>query len=137
MIHLHDWHAALLLVLRRYHPAYQRLQQIHCAYTIHNLALQGIRPLLGHASSLAAWYPGLAYESAVLADPRWSNCINLMAVGIRLADAVHAVSPSYAEEILRPSAVTAHGYYVGEGLEIDLRKTQAEGRVFGILDGCE
>ncbi len=137
VIHLHDWHAALLLVLRRYHPAYQALQQIRCAYTIHNLALQGIRPLSGHASSLATWYPGLVYDPATLVDPRWSDCINLMAVGIRLADAVHTVSPSYAEEILRPSAVTAHGYYGGEGLEIDLRSAQAEERLFGILNGCE
>ena len=137
VIHLHDWHATLVLILRRYHRAYRLLQALPCAYTIHNLALQGIRPFDGHASSLAAWYPGLAYEPPLLADPRWSDCINLMAVGIRLADTVHTVSPSYAEEILRPSAVAAHGYYGGEGLEIDLRQAQAEGRLFGILNGCE
>ena len=73
----------------------------------------------------------------MLVDPRWSDCINLMAVGIRLADTVHTVSPAYAEEILRPSAVAAHGYYGGEGLELDLRQAQAEGRLFGILNGCE
>ncbi|MEI2419487.1 glycogen/starch synthase, partial [Arthrospira platensis SPKY2] len=104
VIHLHDWHAALFLLLRAYHPAYGSLRTTRCVFTIHNLALQGIRPLEGDPSSLHEWFPGLHYPHAVVADPRWSNCVNPMAVGIRLADAVHAVSPSYAVEILRPSA---------------------------------
>ncbi len=73
----------------------------------------------------------------MLEDPRWRDCVNPMAVGIRLADAVHAVSPAYAKEILKPSAVAAHGYYGGEGLEQDLRQAQSEARLFGILNGCE
>ena len=137
VIHLHDWHAACCLILRRYHPRYQALQRIRCVYTIHNLALQGIRPFAYSNSSLEAWYQGLHYQRALLADPRWPDCFNPMAVGIRLADAVHAVSPAYAEEILRPSAVATHGQYGGEGLEVDLRAAQAEQRLFGILNGCE
>lgn len=137
VIHLHDWHAALFLLLRRYHPAYGRLRTTRCVFTIHNLALQGVRPLSGDESSLSRWFPGLHYPHAVVADPRWPDCVNPMAVGIRLADAVHTVSPTYATEILRPSAVEARGYYGGEGLEGDLADARDEGRLHGILNGCE
>jgi len=137
VLHLHDWHAALLLMLRRFHPAFRRLQEIRSVYTIHNLALQGVRPFTGHPSSLVSWYPGLAYDAGLLGDPRWPNCVNPMAVGIRLADAVHAVSPTYAEEIIHASAVATRGYYGGEGLEADLQAARDEGRLFGILNGCE
>jgi starch synthase len=137
VIHLHDWHAAFLLILRQYDPAYKALKAIRCAYTIHNLALQGVRPFSNAESSLARWYPGLKYKTAKLADPRWPDCVNPMAAGIRLADAVHTVSPSYAEEILRPSDVAELGRYGGEGLEKDLRDAQARNKLFGILNGCE
>ncbi len=137
VIHLHDWHAAFLLILRRYDPVYKALKRIRCVFTIHNLALQGIRPFSGDDSSLQQWYPDLKYKTAQLADPRWPDCVNPMAVGIRLADAVHTVSPSYAEEILRPSEVAELGQYGGEGLEKDLRAAQAGNRLFGILNGCE
>jgi starch synthase len=60
-----------------------------------------------------------------------------MAAGIRLADAVHTVSPSYAEEILQPSEVAIRGYYGGEGLQTDLQKADGQGRLHGILNGCE
>jgi starch synthase len=136
VIHLHDWHAAFLLILRRYDPAYKALKAVRCTFTIHNLALQGIRPFSGDQSSLAQWYPGLKYKRSQLADPRWSDCVNPMAAGIRMADAINTVSPSYAEEILRPSEVAALGQYGGEGLEKDLRAAQAENRLFGILNGC-
>ncbi len=137
VVHLHDWHAAMLLVLRRFNPAYRKLRKLRCVYTLHNLSLQGVRPLRGDASALESWFPQLRYQAAQLADRRWPDCINLMAVGIRLADAVHTVSPSYCKEILLPSAVTSAAYYGGEGLEADLVAAQAEGRLHGFLNGCE
>jgi starch synthase len=136
VIHCHDWHATMLLVLRRYHPQYRKLQSIPCVFTIHNLALQGIRPLRGDDSSLAAWFPKLSVDRHV-ADTRWPNCINLMRAGIKLADKVHTVSPTYAREIQRPSAVAELGYYGGEGLEKDLQEVDAQGRLLGILNGCD
>lgn len=137
VVHLHDWHAALVLLLRQFHPGYRALRALRCVYTIHNLALQGVRPLRGDDSALESWFPGLRYESALVVDPRWPDCINPMAVGIRLANAVHTVSPSYAREILLPSAVDTKGYYGGEGLEADLASAQAGGRLHGFLNGCE
>lgn len=132
-LHLHDWHAALVLVLRKYDPRYATLQHLHTVFSIHNLALQGVRPLGGDSSSLDAWFPKLQYEREVVADPRWPECLNPMAVGIRLADAVHTVSPSYAREVLQPSR---RGQSGGEGLETDLQQAAREGRLHGILNGC-
>ncbi len=136
VLHCHDWHSAFLLILRQYMPNYQILQKLHCVYSIHNLALQGIRPFRGDESSLEAWFPELFYDAALLGDPRWTNCVNPTASAIRLADTVHTVSPSYAKEILQPSDASI-GYYGGEVLEKDLNKANTEQRLFGILNGCE
>lgn len=136
VLHLHDWHAALVAVLRAFDPNYQSLQSIHTVYTIHNLALQGVRPLEGDPSSLESWYPQLKYQRTQINDPRVPHCINPMRAGINLSDSVHAVSPSYAEEILLPSDLS-RGYFGGEGLEADLQRAAKEQRLHGILNGCE
>lgn len=137
VIHLHDWHAALLALLRRHHPRCAALRDIRTVFTIHNLALQGVRPLRGDPSSLEQWFPDMRYDPALVKDPRWPECVNPMAVAIRLADAVGTVSPSYAREILEPNAVQARGLHGGEGLEQDLRAVQARGALSGILNGCD
>jgi starch synthase len=136
VLHLHDWHAAPLLLLRAAHPAYRSLQQIHCVFTIHNLSLQGIRPLSGSWSSPGVWFPALKLPRQDIVDPRYPECINLMRAGIRLADRVHVVSPTYAREIQLPSDAD-HGLIRGEGLEKDLQQAAQQGRLFGILNGCE
>jgi starch synthase len=136
VVHLHDWHAALVLLLRKFDPAYQALQEVRVVYTIHNLSLQGVRPFDDNWSSPSHWFPQLEYERTQVADPRYPDCINLMRTGINLADQVHVVSPRYAEEILLPS-VPASGLVRGEGLENDLRQLHKQGRLHGILNGCE
>ncbi len=135
VIHLHDWHSAMVAILRRYMPTYQQLQKIPVVYTIHNLSLQGVRPLAHNASSPGSWFPQMTM-GLEMRDPRYHDCINLMRAGIKLADRVHAVSPSYAEEILRPSD-PAHGFIGGEGLEQDLQALAAENCLTGILNGCD
>ena len=136
VIHLHDWHAALYLVLRAWDPAFARLQNIRTVFTIHNMALQGIRPLANDESSLDAWFPGHNFPLELLVDPRYSDCVNPLAAAIRLADGINTVSPTYAEEILLPSN-PEHGFIGGEGLDDDLRKARLEGRLTGILNGCD
>jgi starch synthase len=136
ILHLHDWHAALVLLLRQAHGGYHALQTIPAVYTIHNLSLQGVRPFTGSWSSPAQWFPTLKYSTTTIADPAVPHCINLMRTGINLADRVHVVSPTYAREILQPS-VPADGLIRGEGLEADLREVAAAGRLHGILNGCE
>jgi starch synthase len=136
VLHLHDWHSAFMLILRHYDPNYAVLGTLRCVYSIHNLAIQGVRPFANQQSSLQSWYPDLVYDSRRLADPNWGDCVNPMAAAIRLADVVHTVSPSYAEEILLPGD-PVNGVHGGEGLEADLRAARAEQRLFGILNGCE
>ena len=140
-LHLHDWHAAFVLILRRYAADDSPLKRLPTAFTIHNLAYQGIRPLRGESSALESWHPGLPYRLSDIGDPRFRDwrgdpqCVNPMAAGIRLADRVHVVSPTYAREIQRPS-YPSEGFYGGEGLERDLQQADHEGRLFGILNGC-
>ena len=134
LLHLHDWHAALAALLARFHPDYRTLGELPIVFSIHNLAFQGVRPLRGSESSLEAWFPELPYDWSAVADPRWPDCVNPMAVGIRLADRVHTVSPTYAAEILRPDRKPA--YFGGEGLEADLASAHDSGRLVGILNGC-
>ena len=136
VLHLHDWHSAMVAMLRAFDPLYKSLQPIHTVYTIHNLSLQGVRPLAGDLSSLQSWFPDLQYDPVQLNDPRAPHCINPMRIGIKLSDKVHAVSPSYAKEIQLASNLE-QGYFGGEGLELDLQSAAAEGRLHGILNGCE
>lgn len=134
IVHLHDWHTSLLLFLRKFHPAYTQLKEIRFVYTIHNLAIQGIRPFEDNYSSLRNWYPAVKYKRLPLMDYRYEDCLNLMAIGIRLANAVHTVSPSYKEDIMKPSAPPE--FIGGESLETDLQHANREGRLFGILNGA-
>ena len=128
VVHLHDWHAAGLAVLARGYPRFAPLQSLRWVFSIHNLALQGVRPLRGDVSSLENWFPGLYYDYAFVGDQRYPDCYNPMRAGITLADRVHTVSPNYAREILADA---------GEGLAPDLRIADAQGRLLGILNGCE
>ncbi len=134
IIHMHDWHTSLLLFLKTYHPNYKSLKKMRFVFSIHNLAIQGIRPFENNYASLRNWFPGIPYDTKELMDYRYQDCINLMAVGIRFADAVHTVSPSYKEDVMLPSAPPE--FIGGEGLEKDLQKADNEGRLFGILNGC-
>jgi len=136
LLHLHDWHAAMLAILRRYMPDARSLLDVPVVFTIHNLSLQGVRPLSGHRSSLHSWFASLAPDLGLIQDPVHWDCVNLMRAGINLADRVHAVSPSYAEEILQPTE-HSRGFIGGEGLEKDLQRVSAEGRLRGILNGCD
>lgn len=136
VLHLHDWHAAMLLVLREYDPNYQQLKGLHTAYTIHNLSLQGVRPFKGDESAFETWFPHLHYTPHLICDPNAPHCINPMRAGINLAHKVHAVSPTYAQEITRKSDI-ASGVYGGESLEQDLIHAQHHERLMGILNGCE
>ncbi len=147
VLHLHDWQTGFLFALREFHPDFAFLRGIRTAFTVHNLAYQGARPLAGDDSSLQAWFPDLLgvewsrrtvapHRDSVLRDPRWPACFNPMLAAIRLADAVHVVSPTYAQEVLLPDD-PATGRRGGEGLDQEMRNAAAAGRLHGILNGCE
>jgi len=135
-VHLHDWHAAFYLLHREFSASGESLRKIPTVFTIHNLTYQGQRPLRDNESSLEAWFPDMNYDARVLGDPDADDCINPMAFAIRRADRVSTVSPTYAQEIQCPSN-PATGFVGGEGLEKDLTRAAEEGRLFGILNGCE
>lgn len=136
VVHLHDWHTSLILVLREFAPEFHILKPLPMVYTIHNLSLQGVRPFAGDESSFEAWFPQLVYDRSRICDPRAAHCINPMRAGIVLADKIHAVSPTYAQDIQRPSQAEL-GLYGGEGLEQDLITAAQQHKLVGILNGCE
>ncbi|MBN2545546.1 MAG: glycogen/starch synthase [Spirochaetes bacterium] len=139
IIHLHDWHTAILLILLNYHINYKTRKKFKIVFTIHNLALQGVRPFDNDESSLASWFGSdLDIDNTArrkLSDPRWDNCFNPMAIGIRYSDMIHTVSPTYAQEILKPDNKPV--FYGGEGLEKDLNEAYKKKRLVGILNGCD
>jgi starch synthase len=128
-VHLHDWHAAPYLILRQFSPGFERLQSIPTVFTIHNLAYQGVRPLSDDSSSLEEWFPALRYTYSSVRDPHIAECYNPMAAAIRLADRISTVSPNYAREICEAN--------MGEGLDAELAAARDDGRLVGILNGCE
>lgn len=140
VLHLHDWHTGFLILLRHTHPAFRHLQHTRIAFTIHNLSLQGTRPMHGDPSSVASWFPEL--DGPVFASPDWKDdryaepCFTPMLAGIRFADCVNTVSLGYAGEILQPNDPPT-GFHGGEGLEHHLQDVQAKGKLFGIINGCE
>ncbi|MBT1443266.1 glycogen/starch synthase [Shewanella sp. JM162201] len=139
-LHLHDWHQGFFALLRALDSKYQSLKAIPVVLSIHNLSLQGTRPLEQESSSLAAWYPwlGLGQHSAPawVRDPRFGHCVNPLRAAINSADMLHLVSPHYCSEVLKPSD-PATGFVGGEGLEGDLQRLNDEARLVGILNGCE
>lgn len=72
-------------------------------YTVHNLALQGIRPFSHDESSLEHWFGSLSYDGQIICDPRYPHCFNPMRAAINLVDKVHLVSPTYALEVIEKS----------------------------------
>ncbi|WP_299004358.1 glycogen synthase [uncultured Shewanella sp.] len=139
-VHLHDWHMGMFALLRAFDPHYLLLQAIPCVFSIHNLALQGIRPLDNDPDALATWYPELyaglsAEQKSQIIDVNFLDCINPMRAAIRLSNKVHLVSKSYAKEVVKPS--NHHmGFFGGEGLEADLRLKKKQGQLVGILNAC-
>ena len=135
-LHLHDWHVAVLAVLRAFDPALTQLQASQMYFTIHNLSYQGQRPLADDESSLEEWFPELQYDADVIGDPTVPEVFNPMAAAIRLSDRINAVSPTYADEIQQPSDPDG-GFIGGEGLEEILQQRAREGDLIGILNGCD
>lgn len=136
VLHLHDWHAGFAAILREFDSQFERLKSVRCVFSIHNLAMQGIRPFAEDVSSFDRWYPHLEYNAAKIADPRWNNCVNPVAAAIRLSDVVHTVSPSYSLEVLQPNAPD-RGFHGGEGLERDLQQCAARNALVGIINGID
>jgi starch synthase len=123
IVHCHDWHTALLpLYLKLLRADWPELERTRSVLTIHNLGYQGVLPIS------AAPDLGLDTGEALL-DPGEAAAgrINLLRQGLRDADVVSTVSPTYAKEICTPE----HGM----GLDGVLRDRGDE--VVGILNGVD
>jgi len=119
ILHANDWHTALALYALRARQSDPLLAGMKSVLTLHNLPYMG-----GDGSEQLA-----AYGLSPLADealPRWARTQPLP-LGLWAADALVAVSPTYAQEILTPK--------FGCGLQNFLRGRQ--GAFSGILNGLD
>jgi starch synthase len=124
IIHCHEWHTALipnwLKTIYAQDPFFVDTASV---YTIHNLGYQGI---FGHRVLEVAGIDEYGY--IVHPDTVDLNgVVDFMARGIYFADAINAVSESYAREILTPE--------FGERLDPLLRDRRD--RLFGIINGID
>ncbi len=89
IVHAHDWHAAMSCAFVAEHLPTRAAS----VFTVHNLAFQGLFPmhdwpLLGLASRLMS-PSGLEYHGQ----------LSFMKAGLKFADRITTVSPTYAQEI--------------------------------------
>ena len=117
IVHAHDWHAAMACAYMAHHgPTAAR-----SVYTVHNLAFQGLFAmhdwhLVGLPSNLLS-ADGLEFHGQ----------FSFMKAGLRFADHITTVSPTYAQEI------TTQAF--GCGLEGVMRSRG--GHISGILNGID
>ncbi len=123
VFHANDWHTALAPVYLRTLYAWDRLfAGTKTVLTLHNLAYQGAFPA-SHVRDV-----GLAgFESLLHQEELRGGRFSFMTSGLLHANAVTAVSETYAREIQTPE----HGF----GLDPLLRARS--GTVFGILNGVD
>ena len=136
ILHGHDWHAGFIFIIREYLSEFSILKNIKTVFSIHNIAMQGVRPFVGDPSSLFHWFPNIEVDQKKICDRNYPNCVNPVRAAIQIADKIHTVSPTYAKEILQPTD-TDNGIYGGDGLEHDLLERNHQGDLHGILNGCE
>ncbi len=122
VIHAHDWQTGLVPVycetLYRDTTVFRDVATI---FTIHNLAYQG---LFWHYDLPMT---GLGWDLFTPAGIEFYGKMNLLKGGLVFADALTAVSPTYAQEIQTPE--------YGEGLDGVLR--ERGGDLIGILNGLD
>src|SRR5215212_7183014 len=112
VVHANDWHTGLL-------PNYLKtvyanaFSTVAVVFTVHNLAHQGF------------FNPFTAYLAGL--DNHGDSYVNFMARGIRYADIVSTVSPTYAQEILTPEG----------GRQLDELLCTRQDLVAGIINGID
>jgi starch synthase len=118
IVHCHDWQAGMTAAYLHYDGGTSRPGVV---MTVHNLAFQGqfdrkLLPALGLPAT-AFTHDGVEYYGD----------IGFLKAGLRLADRITTVSPSYAAEICTPEG--------GMGLD-GLLRGRAD-KLFGILNGID
>ena len=118
VIHVHDHHSALIPFMMQNCFAYRHLAAIPTVLTIHNGQYQGWM-----SWDKSNYLPG--WDSWQWGKLDWNKMINPLACGVKCAQRVTTVSPSYMEELM----------YNANGLErlFDYEK----GKCTGILNGID
>lgn len=119
ILHAHDWQTGLAPAYLRYHGD----GGVKSVLTIHNIAFQGVTGgdrLDSLRLPWHAWHPDHA---------EYHGNISTLKAGLTSADAITTVSPTYAEELMRPE--------FGMGLEgvIAARATDLHGILNGVEEG--
>lgn len=118
VIDVHDFHAGLLPFMLKNCYSYQHMSAVKTVLTIHNAQYQGWM-----SWDKGAYLPAWNTWRWGLLD--WNDMINPLAAGIKCADKVNTVSPSYMEELKHNA----------NGLE-DLFNYEM-GKCSGILNGID
>jgi starch synthase len=122
IVHCNDWHTALMPLLLKTAYAWDGLfARSRTVMSIHNIGYQGVFP--------AVTLYDIGADVRALVDPivHSSGSVNWLREGLRHADRVTTVSPTYAQEISTPAG--------SHGLDFVLR-TRGD-RVVGILNGVD
>ncbi|MDB5802356.1 MAG: hypothetical protein JWL63_3295 [Rhodocyclales bacterium] len=117
VVHAHDWHAAMVCAYMAAHPP----TTASSVFTVHNLAFQGI---FAQADFHLLGLPARFMAPQAL---EFHSQLSFMKAGLKFADRVTTVSPTYAAEIATPE--------FGCGLEGVIRGRGAD--VSGILNGVD
>lgn len=123
VFHCNDWHTAFLpMYLKTHYASAPGFAQVRSVLTIHNIGYQGVMPAaaIGDLELTAG-------ASMLDASDLAAGIINPLKNGIKFADAVTTVSPTYAHEICETR--------LGMGMQETLRG-RANG-VIGILNGVD
>jgi starch synthase len=123
VVHCNDWHTAMIPLWLRTVYAWDRLfERTRTVLTIHNLAYQG-----GFPSEILPDLGLEGFEGLLHQDELRRGRVGYLVCGILYADAITAVSETYAREI----RTEEHGF----GLDAMLR-ARAD-HVFGIVNGVD
>ncbi len=122
VVHLHDWHVAIIaFYIKYYYKESKPFGQIKVAFTIHNIAYQGMFDK--HYFNLF----GISWDYYNSNFFEYYGKISLLKVGILCSDYVTTVSPNYAKEVQTKA--------FGCGLENILRLMADKKQFCGILNG--
>jgi starch synthase len=123
VIHLHDWHTALVPnLLDRLYTHDPALSAVATVLTIHNLPFQGsFGSGALNLANLERW--GLMRAGV----PHLDEVVNILARGIHFCDVFNTVSEQYAKEIQTPE--------LGEGMDALIRAYAH--KLYGIVNGID
>lgn len=121
VLHLHDWPVCLIPPFLEGKQAGAKFSATASVLTIHNIGYQGV------FAKQDVYYTGLNWESVRDAANPADETLNLLRLGVRDADALTTVSPTYAREIQTPE--------YGAGLERLLVERSDD--LSGILNGMD